>query len=113
MDEQDYLNLLKPIFEDDNRITMSISIRDLWFIDSVLALGWRHPDLSDHQKNWMEHIHFQLEEAILAIHPEAKELFKAGWDTAMDVPLDRERTERINEQMRTLGKKYLRKTGRI
>lgn len=113
MDEKEYLAQLGEIFKDDTLQNLWISIRDLWFLDSTLSLAWRHPELSDHQKNWMEHLHLQLEAVILASHPEAKELLKSGWDTTMDQPIDREKTEAINRHYRRMEKKYLRKTGRL
>lgn len=112
MNEEHDLPILAEIFKDDTTLTFHISIRDLWFLDSVLALSWRHPDLSLHQKNWMEHLHWQLIPPILEAHPEAKDLLNAGWDTSQDRPLDKKRTEAINQQYRDMEKKYLRKTGR-
>lgn len=112
MNEQDFLELLAPIFTDNAQIDISISIRDLWFIDSVLALGWRHPDITLHQKNWMLHLHDQIIIPILEKYPQAKDLIAAGWDTNMDVAQDPDKRASLNEQYRQMSKRYLRKTGR-
>jgi hypothetical protein len=113
MNEQEFMKQLAPIMTDERMLEIHISIRDLWFVDSVLSLAWRHPDLSLHQRNWIDHLHNQIVPAILEVHPEAAELLKAGWDVSMDQPIDRNLTEKLNEEYRRMEKKYLRKTGRI
>lgn len=112
MDEQEFLKQLAPIMADETPIQTTITIRDFWFMDSVLSLAWRHPELSLHQKNWIMHLHLQIITPILDRYPEAKPLIESGWNTEMDVKIDRNQTERINQEMIRLQKRYNRKTGR-
>lgn len=112
MDEQEFMKQLAPIMADDTPVHTSITIRDFWFLDSILSLAWRHPDLSLHQKNWIMHLHLQIIVPILERYPDAKPLIEAGWNTEMDVPIDRNQTERVNQEMVRLSKRLLRKTGR-
>lgn len=85
MDEQDFLKILQPIFADNSQIPLLVSVRDLWLIDSALAVTCRHPAISTMQRDWMLHIHTQIEAAIIERYPAAKEIILAGWDESRDV----------------------------
>lgn len=111
MDEQAFLKQLAPIMADETPVFVSITIRDFWFMDCILSLAWRHPDLSFHQKNWIMHLHLQIIVPILERYPEAKPLIESGWNTDLDMPIDRNQTERINQEMIRLQRKWNQENG--
>ena len=83
--EEKFLEITKKVMSDDTPLPVMIDIMQAWLLVSGLQLLIKHPDVSQQMKDVWEHTARQFQEAIVELHPEAKELIEMGWNTDYDV----------------------------
>jgi hypothetical protein len=84
MDEQEGMRLAGLALSSDERITLDLTIRDLWLIVSALQLVVAQEAIHEPLKEISEQIGRGLQMLIVARLPEVEALMEMGWQREYD-----------------------------
>lgn len=84
IDERKFMEITARVMSDKTPLPVVISIMQSWLLVSGLQLATRHPSLSPYMKDHLTEIARQFQDAIVAVHPEAKEPLEMGWNAEND-----------------------------
>jgi hypothetical protein len=80
MDDQAFSEALKDVFEDEAVIQVDITVKHASMILSAIQLATNHPEMSQSVKQVLTGIAYTFQDAVIAVHPEAKEALLDSWN---------------------------------
>jgi len=85
MSKKTWMRATAAVMSDVRPIKLEINIAQLWLIITAIQAAARHPSIHGETYKRLKDISDQMSQAIIAEHPEAADLLKAGWDRRFDV----------------------------